>query len=524
MNPKFITMALLMVSLLACNPAAADTPLVVPQTQTTVKTAIAAATPMPPPPTPSPTPGPFDDVSIYYPAMRPEFQGDVDAVAQAGATRYAIDATFWPNASGGNPRLTGTEQIRYTNTETVPLAEIYFRLYPNLPGYGGLMEVEALTVNGQPAPSILKAENTALRVALPAPLPPGQTIDMTLTYSVTIPAHPTEGYNVFSYTENTAALAGFYPAIAVFDGGLWHTEVAPNYGDATYLDVSLYEVRLTVPQAMVIAASGSEVDHVAHADGAKTVTMVSGPMRDFYVALNPDYRWVSRVVDGVVVSSYYPPALEPGGEAALQYASDALQLFEEKFGPYPYAEFDVAATPTTAGGVEYPGIVVAANHVYNETEGFLQHVIAHETAHQWWYGLVGNNQITEPWLDEALTNYSAAIYREATEGPVIGEQVVQDYFYRPYQQAKNHGADRSVIGPVTDFSPMDYGAIVYGKGPLFFLALRTRLGDELYFKVMRTYAARYKYNNATADDLLSTIEEVSGQSVQPLVKTWLQNP
>jgi hypothetical protein len=334
MNRTLLAILLTVFSLLACQPA--DTPA-------------AQAQPATPPP------DSFGEVSVYYPAMRPEFQADVDTVAQTGATRYLIDAAFWPDASGGDPRLTGTEQIRYTNTEAVPLTEIYFRLYPNLPGYGGQLQVENLTINGQPAASILEADNTALKVALPETLAPGQTIDVALDFSVTIPTQPTEGYNVFSYTDNTAALAGFYPAIAVFDEAGWHTEVAPTYGDASYQDVSLYQVRLTVPQAMVLAASGSEVDNVAHADGTKTVTLVSGPMRDFYVVMNPGYRLVSREVNGVIVSSYYPPELTAGGEASLEYASDALRLFEEKFGSYPYAELDVAATPTSAGGVGIPG-------------------------------------------------------------------------------------------------------------------------------------------------------------------------
>jgi len=78
------------------------------------------------------------------------------------------------------------------------------------------------------------------------------------------------------------------------------------------------------------------------------------------------------------------------------------------------------------------------------------------------------------------------------------------------------------MGRVADFSQGEYGAIVYGKGPLFFNALRQEVGDETYFKIMQTYFAEYKYKIVQPDDLFIVIEQVSGRNVEPLVKTWLQ--
>ncbi|MFN8455670.1 MAG: M1 family metallopeptidase [Anaerolineae bacterium] len=462
----------------------------------------------------------------YYQAMLPQFASDVDAIAQAGASRYYLQVQLeLPVTTTGptGPRLTGLEQIRYTNTETSTLSDIYFHLYPNLPGYDGQMEVERVQVDGQTLQTELQEDNTALRVPLAQPLTPGATALITVTYSATIPTQTDEGYNIFSASENTLALAGFYPTIAVYDETGWNTEIPPPYGDATYLDTSLYRVDLTVPDKLAVAASGSLLNRTANPDGTKTLSLASGPMRDFYVAARADYQVLTDTVNGVLVNSYYPPALTNGGKLALRYATDALEIFSRDFGPYPYAEFDIVATPTTAGGVEYPGIVVIAQNLYDQQGGFFEHAAVHEVAHQWWYGLVGNDQIDNPWLDESLTNYSTIFYWEAVEGPEVAQKIQEDLFLAPYEYAKEQGQDRGVMGPVSDFSLGEYGLFVYGKGPLFFNALRQEVGDDTYLKVMQTYLARYKYKIAQPDDLFTIIEEVSGRNVEPLMGTWLQD-
>lgn len=466
----------------------------------------------------------WPELNRHYQAMLPQFTADVDLVATAGASQYRLDISLDPD-SFNDPqglRLTGTEQVRYTNTETVPLAEIYFRLYPNLPGYGGQMTVETVMVNGQPVEPALTAGASVLGVPLSTPLAPGETLELTLIYQTLVPTANEQGYNIYIYTEQTVALAGFYPAIAVYDDEGWNIEVPPVYGDATFLDTSLYDVSLTVPQSMVVAASGSQLTATTNDNGTQTLEFVSGPMRDFYVVMRPDYQIASELVDGTLVNSYFSAEFEAGGLLALRYAADALRVFNERFGPYPYAEFDVVATPTTAGGVEYPGIVVINQDLYNQAGGFFQHATVHEVAHQWWYALVGNDQIDEPWLDESLTNYSTAIYWAEIEDSEAAVKVIESMFVQPYEAAKKQGRDRAVIGAVAEFSEGEYGLFVYGKGPLFFHALRQEVGEVAYFEIMRTYYTEYKYGIAYPADLFEVIERVSGLEVEPLYETWLK--
>src|SRR5205823_639851 len=111
-----------------------------------------------------------------------------------------------------------------------------------------------------------------------------------------------------------------------------------------------------------------------------------------------------RVGDAVVISSF-PPAWQAVGERAADISADAVSRYDAHFGAYPYTELDVL--PVTASGfegVEYPGLIMIGKSYYQQTQkkpGIdMQDVVVHEVAHQWWYNVVGDDQLREPWLDE----------------------------------------------------------------------------------------------------------------------------
>ncbi|MGA9351581.1 MAG: M1 family metallopeptidase [Anaerolineae bacterium] len=465
--------------------------------------------------TPTPTPLPASTPVPYRAAMISEAQADVDGLTNP--TRYFIDLVV----DVENLTLTGSEQLLYTNNETVDLKEVYFRLFPNTPGYGGAMEIERVVLNGQEAQVIYELSNSALKVPLAKPLAPGEQLDITLDFLVRVPQDNDQGYNQFVYSDGVLAIPNFYPIVPVYDDEGWNIELAPGYGDAVYSDTSLYLVQLTVPQEMVVATSGSVVARADNGDGTVTLTCASGPMRDFSVVMSDEYQVVSDTVGQTTINSYYMPDDEEGGREVLEYASQALQTYNELFGLYPFSEFDVMETPTTAGGIEYPGLIVMNRKYYDEKGGNFEFTTAHEVAHQWWYSLVGNDQVDDPWLDEALTQYSTLIYFEEVHGKGVADSIRESYFEEGYQKTVEEGRDAVVAQPVAAFSPEDYGPIVYVKGPLFFHALRQQVGDDVYFEIMRRYLEQHKYGIATPESFLALAEEVSGQSLDEIYHRWI---
>ncbi|HID63385.1 MAG TPA: hypothetical protein EYP49_11695 [Anaerolineae bacterium] len=127
----------------------------------------------------------------------------------------------------------------------------------------------------------------------------------------------------------------------------------------------------------------------------------------------------------------------------------------------------------------------------------------------------------EPWLDEALTNYSTLIYFEDVHGHQKAQSILARYFEGAYRQVVEGGRDAVVAQPVAAFSEEDYGPIVYGKGPLFFHALRQEVGDETYFAIMREYLRQHKYKIATPESFLKVAESVSGRDLDAIYKQWI---
>ncbi len=507
MKPGLWLVLLFVVALPACVPTAPPSP------------AFVTVTPALTPPPRSP-----EDFSVYRKTMLPDFQTDVDRLAAAGITRYQIEAAlhFEEVSPKRGPRLEGRLRVNFTNTEAVILNQLHFRMFPNTPGYGGLMTATHVLVNGQAAPFQRIAGDTTLQVTLPRPLPPGQAIDVSLAYRAVIPPTTQYGYGLYGYQDNVLALAGFFPIIPAFDDRGWHVEDPPLYGDAPYTDIALFDVTLTAPREMVIVTSGDILTTTFPAENLQTIHAFSGPVRDFFVAMSPDYQSTGRMVDGVTVTGYFLSGRRAQGETILRVAADALSTFGQLFGPYPYRAFDVVAVPMppALGGVEFPGVVAMAGRYYLQPDDLVEFVTAHEVAHQWWYGLVGNDPVNYPWLDEALTQYSAVNYFEQIYGPQKRAELVDTWFRYPYNQLSASGADRRVGGSVDEFSETEYSLLVYGKGPLFFEAMRGQLGDPRYFAALRAYAEAHRYGLATPTDLLNAFEQAGGDPTG-LYREWI---
>jgi hypothetical protein len=473
-------------------------------------------TPTPPPPhTPtSPSPPP---ASEHAPALRPEFLADLDLFPDAA--RYEIELTV----DLDRVTVTGHEAIAYTNTEGPPLDALYLRLFPNTPGYGGDLAATNVTLDGRPVVPAVELDGSALRLPLDPPLDAGAKLDLALDFTLALPTEGDPGYRQLGYYDEVLALANAYPIIPVYDDEGWNVELAPTYGDAIYSDTAFYTVRITAPASLTLIASGTCNTPAANPDGSATWTCVTGPVRDFNAVLGPNYQVESRVVEGVTVNSvFYPyPQHREGGEWALDSATEAVRLFSTCFGPYPFAELDVVETPTRAGGIEYPGLVVINSGYYETLSDRMEWVVVHEVGHQWWYSLVGNDQVDEPWLDEALVQYSTLLYFEDRYGTSVAAALVEQVFQQPYEELVASGRDAPVGLPVAAYSGEDYGPVVYRKGPLYFHALRQEVGDRDFRAILQTYFALNRYDVATPEDWLATVEAVTGDEYRALYEQWI---
>jgi hypothetical protein len=427
--------------------------------------------------------------------------------------------------------LTGTEQVMFTNQENVPLSEGYFRLYPQAPViYGGEMSVDRAMVDSRDTVSdVVLEDRTAVRIPLTTKLLPGERVTIRLDFSARVPrdfggdVKTSEEYGIFDYSAGVLTLANWYPILAVFDEQGWHLPAVYGSGDAVYSDVAVYHVVLTADPSLRVVSTGREVARWTAAGGEEVHELVSGPTRDFILILSRQFQAVRRSEGSVQINAYYLPRDDAAATRALDLTAAALETFQSLFGPYPYRELDVVETPLNrAAGVEYPGLFLIASDLYRVDDNpFFEFAIAHETAHQWWYGVVGNDVINDPWLDEALANYSTALYMERVHGSA-GLQRTLDNWHKTLNQWREKHPDEPIAQPLPAFQGREraYSVVVYVKGALFFQAVREAIGEDAFLAALRKYYEAHRYGVARPADLLSVFETVSGKDLSALYKKW----
>ncbi|MCU0504523.1 MAG: hypothetical protein MUE82_01920, partial [Chloroflexi bacterium] len=242
-------------------------------------------------------------------------------------------------------------------------------------------------------------------------------------------------------------------------------------------------LELTIPGDVdpdQVATSGARVGW----DRARRVLVTEiRHARNAAVAVSPDYRVTEGDVDGTRVRIL---ALGETGETLLAHVAAALRRFEDWYGPYPYPTLDVAETGVPEYGQEYPGLVFLGSEVAASAFG-----VWHEVAHQWWYGLVGNDQIREPWLDEAVATFSS-LYALGI-APATCSTLRVDLPITAW-----------VAEPTTgDWSGCDgYAETVYLRGAVFLDAIREVLGTDRFFDTLRAFAAAHRWQVARGQELV----------------------
>ena len=467
----------------------------------------------------APTAGPVQPLGTYA-------QADVLASALipsertvleelTSAPRYLLDVVV----DFESLTIDGTADILFTNNEIDALDAIYLRLYPNADHYAeGETRIEAVNVAGVAVDYAFEdSESTILRVPLPATLDPGDQTELQIAFDVVIPRRADR----FGYDDGVMSLGHWYPMLAVYDDEGWNLDPYVALGDAFYSDVANYTVKLTVPEDVLVAATGLEAERQPQRAGRVTTVHLSGATRDFALALSRDYETVSTQVGDTTVTSYYLPGHFGGGQQALQVAADALEVFNARFGRYPYTELDIAETAFrvfgSPGGMEFPGIVFIGSDFYQPDGLFgseLDVVVAHEVAHQWWYGVVGNNQVDEPWLDEAFATFASLVYFEDKRDVLSAETALWTQAVLPYQLAQMMDVDGPLQSSLLDYEGdlITYDAIIYSKGALFLVRLREILGDDLFFDLLQRHYQTYKFRLLNPGDFRRSIEELGATS------------
>ena len=468
----------------------------------------------------------WTDVSIHREAMKPAFAADVDAFVDAN--RYLIIARLdlEPNREAQDAVIRGAQRVRYINRSADALDVIVFRLYANTPALGGRMNIAHVTADGAEVAPSLSALGSVMGVPLAQPLLPGEAVEITIDFTLVMVGGLNTSYGRFGYVDDVVSATAWYPTLSVYESGQgWWDSMPSPQGDPAYTETGLYDVRLTLPADMMVAMSGVIVETTPNPDGTITYRDVTGPMRDHAFQASARYMITEAEADGtrINVVHYRDRADDPtdGTPNVVRFSVLALETFNAVFGEYPYAELDVVQNPTPSG-VEFPGLIQIAARAWVRGDPFLEVVIAHEIGHQWFYALVGNNQVEHPWLDESLTSYTEIVYMRAADPAGQRAQRHIADFERDYSRFTGSGQpDLPLDMPVYRYFGYAYGAIVYRKGPLFYVELERLLGRDTVYAVLAEYYQRHRYEVVTSRDVEQAFADVSGQDVSRVFAEWV---
>ena len=413
-----------------------------------------------------------------------------------------------------------------------PWPHLLFRLYPHSRLiFGGDIKIEHTLVDGvKVAARRILPDRTGLYVPLSQPLAAGESVQVTITFSAVLHEYGKnrQAYGLFTYTPSTVTLASWYPMLAVWDDELrvWQEHLPQDVGDAVFAESGYVQAKITSPERFALAASGVILNEQSN-DGRKTYIIVAGPVRDLALVWLEGYQVaVSEVPEhGTMVRSWYQPGDELAADTALNTAQQALSVFNDSFGPYPFKELELVQVPLwNWGGMEYPQLILLADHYYktnSDIQPELHPLVAHETAHQWWYSTVGSDVHTTPWQDEALAEWSSLLWLEKIHGneAVQHRQAQLHQIFEQLQSIKGNPPLSQSTEQLRGNNHIYY-ALIYGKGALFLSQLRQEIGDDAFFAALRDYYSNNRFAIANPIDLLTTFEEQSQRSLDEFYNEW----
>jgi len=506
-----------------CFPVGTHSPATptVPTPMTRVPTAPSASPTPEREPAPSPTTVVPDWVTHQQTAMTEAARSDILALEHL--CRYDIDLTVGVESL----ILTGRQITVYTNNELQALDGLYFNLFPNSSRFAASMEIMSLTVGDAEQEPEYERGGTVLKVPLPEPLAPGESVTLRLDFKARVPHVQKNYYLVFVMAQGVLSLGDWHPMVAVYNDVGWDLEYPEGtIGEIVYSESAFYTVRITLPQGLGldVIATGVEAERTTSADGTESVVYYSGPVRDFHLLLSDRYEVASATVGDTIINSFYWPEHEVCGREALAFAKAALSLYDELFGAYPFTELDLAEADLWPWAIEWPGLILVGEPLYSDPEEECGewHVV-HEVAHQWWYSVVGNDQVDHPWLDEALANYSTVLYYRLLRDPETAEAAFEEHIRGRYLAYVRAYGDGIVGGPTRHYTRASYYPLVYAKGALFLEALQRLMGDDAFFDGLRSYYREHKYGVATPEGFLRITEGAHGESLEEFYQRWVQS-
>ncbi len=356
-------------------------------------------------------------------------------------------------------------------------------------------------------------DGVTLTIRFDKPLPDSGSIEIALEYNVS----PKLQGGILGYTAKRINFSDWYPFVPPYNAQSgWVIHQPSNVGEYLVYDDADFDLTLNLVDStgLTIAASAE----VAPLD-LDSFRIIQNDSRNITFSVSDQYTILTNTTNGITVKGYIFKGDEAAGQASVDYTASALQLYSELFGvPYPHQTMSVVESDFP-DGMEYDGLYYLSDFYFKNYDNTFQNYLAllsvHETSHQWWFGVVGNDQALEPWLDESLATYSEYLYIERFYPELAN-------WWWEYRVATYKPVGRVNLTIYDQSDLRVYINAVYLQGAVFLDQLRQALGDDAFFTGLRTYTNTYDHDLATWDDFIKIMAPDPSEAVTALVQEYFK--
>ena len=481
-----------------------------------------------------------------------------------------------------NHVLHAFESIVYVNNSPDTLSKIYFHLWPNayqnkktalanqlfrqgesIMHYASTDElgyIDSLDFKVNETKVVWSLDSEFVDIALlhlNEILLPGDSIKISTPFQVKFPV---AGISRLGHDINAYQVTQWYPKPAVYDEKGWHPMYYLDQGEF-YSEFGSFEVSITLPENYVVAATGDLVggsrlteegfkkakelfteqwwregawedktgEFPTSSSQLKTLHFHQKNVHDF--AFFADKRWLMESKDVLIPGSFKKVRVEVLylkenanlWKDALLYAEKGLLFYSKNVGAYPYNHCTVVDGSVAAGGgMEYPNVTIIGEA---DNSFFLENTIVHEIGHNWLYGILGNNERTNSWMDEGLNSFYERKYLVEQSSDVrfsdlfgsVLKLILKDndppqekYFYYAYFLQASRSLDQPTSSDSEFFYGDNYGSSVYAKSAVLFNYLAKYVGEEKFEAAMKLYFQKWKFKHPAPHDFRTVLEQELG--------------
>jgi hypothetical protein len=385
-----------------------------------------------------------------------------------------------------------------------------------------------------PVPFAFREDNAAaLEVKLPHPVGPGESVTLELAFTLRLP----QKQGRWGQWQGVTFLAQWLPVASFYDDKGWQPPPFIPWHQPFFNEAGVYRAWITLPSDQKLASTGSVASEQDLGDGRRLVEIGAVCARDFALFCSARFCEFDNTVNGTRIRCLAFPEHEFYARELIRTVSEALPVYSDWFGPYPYPEFTIVESYFGWNGNECGGLVMIDERVFDMPHvacNFVDYLMSHEFCHQWWYNVVGTNGYCETWMDEALAVYFSHRLTDCKRGkddtmltlprglgwlPNIRRA---DYRHYGLYGTMRRGEATATVQEMPKFGHLvTLFSMTYDRGGKIVGMIEARLGPDNMLDFMRLIYRKYAWRIIRVADFQRELEAFTGQSWEQFFKDWL---